>query len=62
MNEHTTKVSGLRCSFGTNCGATLSRPWEKGVAQQLRPHADFALLDLELRETSEMAELLADGR
>lgn len=61
MNEHTTKVLDYDLIRDELRGYTVT-PMGKRLAQQLRPHADFALLDLELRETSEMAELLAaDG-
>ncbi len=60
MNEHTVKVldyplirDELRTYTVTPVGQTL--------AQQLQPHADMALLDAQLRETSEMADLLAAG-
>ena len=58
MNEHTAKVldydlirDELRTYTVTPMGETL--------AQQLQPHTDTALLDIQLRETSEMTALLA---
>ena len=60
MNEHTAKVldydlirDELQTYTVTPMGHTLAR--------QLQPHADRALLDIQLRETSEMADLLAAG-
>lgn len=60
MNEHTIKVldyhlirDELRTYTVTPMGIIL--------AQQLQPHADMALLDIQLRETSEMTDLLAEG-
>ena len=60
MNEHTTKVLDYDVIRDELRGYTLT-PMGKTLARQLRPHADFALLDLQLRETSEMTELLAAG-
>ena len=60
MNEHTTKVLDYDAIRGELRGYSLT-PMGKTLAQRLQPHADFALLDLQLRETSEMAELVAAG-
>lgn len=60
MNEHTTKVLDYDVIRDELRGYTLT-PMGKTLARQLQPHADFALLDLQLRETSEMTELLAAG-
>jgi DNA mismatch repair protein MutS2 len=60
MNEHTTRVLDydlIRDELRT-CTVT---PMGKTLAQQLQPHADMALLGVQLRETSEMADLLAAG-
>ena len=60
MNEHTTKVLDYDVIREELRGYALT-PMGKTLARQLLPHADFALLDLQLRETSEMTELLAAG-
>ena len=60
MNEHTTKVLDYD-AVRDELRAFTATPMGKTLARQLQPHADFALLDLQLRETSEMTELLAVG-
>ena len=60
MNEHTTKVLDYD-AIRDELGVYAVTPMGKTLARQLQPHADFALLDLQLRETSEMTELLAAG-
>ena len=60
MNEHTTKVLDFDAIRDELRGYAVT-PMGKTLARQLQPHADFALLDLQLRETSEVTELLAAG-
>ena len=60
MNEHTTKVLDYDV-IREELRAYAVTPMGKTLARQLQPHADFALMDLQLRETSEMTELLAVG-
>ena len=60
MNEHTTKVldyDAIRDELQSYSITSMG----KALARRLQPHTDFVLLDLQLRETSEMAELVADG-
>ena len=60
MNEHTTKVLDYDAIREELWGYAVT-PMGKTLARQLQPHADYALLDLQVRETSEMTELLAAG-
>ena len=60
MNEHTTKVLDYD-AIRDELQSYSVTPMGKALARRLRPHSDPALLDLQLRETSEMAELVADG-
>jgi len=60
MNEHTTKVLDYDI-IREELRAYAVTPMGKTLARQLQPHADYALLGLQLRETSEMTELLAAG-
>ena len=60
MNEHTAKVLDYDLIRDELLTYTVT-PMGKTLAQQLRPHTDIALLDIQLREASEMANLLAEG-
>lgn len=60
MNEHTAKVLDYDLIRDELRACTVT-PMGKTLAQQLQPHADLALLDVQLRETSEMTDLLAAG-
>ena len=60
MNEHTAKVLDYHLIRDELQTYTVT-PMGRILVQQLQPHADMALLDTQLRETSEMADLLAGG-
>lgn len=60
MNEHTIKVLDYHLIRDELRTYTVT-PMGRILAQQLQPHADMALLDTQLRETSEMTDLLAEG-
>ena len=60
MNEHTAKVLDYDLIRDELRTYTVT-PMGKILAQQLQPHTDTALLDIQLRETSEMTALLAAG-
>ena len=60
MNEHTAKVLDYDLIRDELQTYTVT-PMGKSLAQQLRPHTDLALLNTQLRETSEMADLLVAG-
>jgi DNA mismatch repair protein MutS2 len=60
MNEHTVKVLDYDLIRDELRTYTVT-PMGKTLAQQLQPHTDLALLDIQLRETSEMTDLLATG-
>ena len=60
MNEHTAKVLDYDLIRDELRTYTVT-PMGKTLAQQLKPHTDAALLDTQLRETSEMTDLLAAG-
>ena len=60
MNEHTAKVLDYDLIRDELQTYTVT-PMGKTLAQQLQPHTNLALLDIQLRETSEMADLLVAG-
>ena len=60
MNEHTAKVLDYHL-IRDELQSYAVTPMGRILAQQLQPHTDRALLDTQLRETSEMADLLAGG-
>ena len=60
MNEHTAKVLDYDLIRDELRTYTVT-PMGKTLAQQLQPHTDRVLLDIQLRETSEMTALLAAG-
>ena len=60
MNEHTAKVLDYDLIRDELQTYTVT-PMGKTLVQQLQPHTDSALLDIQLRETSEMTGLLVAG-
>ena len=60
MNEHTAKVLDYDLIRDELQTYTVT-PMGKTLVQQLQPHTDLALLDIQLRETSEMTDLLVAG-
>ncbi|MGE3537488.1 MAG: endonuclease MutS2 [Candidatus Tectimicrobiota bacterium] len=60
MNDHTEAVLEYPLIRTALQGYTVT-PMGQALAAQLHPHADGAVLEVQLRETSEMAEALAVG-
>ena len=60
MNDHTEAVLDYSLMRNALQAYTVT-PMGKTVALQLHPHADVTGLDMQLRETSEMAATLAIG-
>ena len=60
MNDHTEAVLDYSLMRNALQAYTVT-PMGKTLASQLHPHADATVLDVQLRETSEMAATLASG-
>ena len=60
MNDHTEAVLDYPLMRNALQAYTVT-PMGKTLASQLHPHADATVLDVQLRETSEMAATLAIG-